>query len=395
MKIIKILGVILVFLVGVIIGVEYQKDVTAKALKVANDAKIAKTSGGVTVRAEKPLRRDMIESIRTTGNLEAVDRVDVFSKLPGVITECFVVEGAPIKKGDVMAKLDSREFQLNLRQASSAMNQAVANRDNIRATLERNEQLYADQLISDQQIDQLRTQLKLAESQVRSAKVAKDLASLNLSYATVRAPMDGVVAVKNCEMNKRVTTADNIYEIAAMGNLKVIIFVTEDEVHRLKAGDHPVKISFDALKGTPSEKQYDGKVVFISPVVNPDNGTVEVRVEVVNPDGALTEGMFSRLVIEVGRIPNAMVVPKQSLIGEEGRQQLFVAKEGQGGTLTAHKIDVVAGIEDAEFVTIESPEITDATLVISEGQNLLSEGDRVTPASPMNPQPNAAPVKAP
>lgn len=339
---------------------------------------------GVTVLAVNPVRRDMFETIRATGNLEAVNRMEVFSQVPGVIKKCLVKEGQTVKKKQIMAKLDDRELKLNNRQAYAALRQARVNEDNLKETLERNEELYDDQLISDQQIEQLRAQYQMARAQVKSARVAKDLARLNLSYATIKSPMGGTVATRNCELNQRVTTADTIFEVAELGKLRIRIFVTEEEVHRINTGARPVRMKFDALEGRSEKGEFTGKVVFISPVVNPDNGTVEVRIESANPGNVLTEGMFGRLTIETNLHENTLAIPKQALVGEEGHYQVFVAKTSStDNTSTAHKVDVVTGIADADYVEILDGSIDTETLVIIEGQNLLGEGDPIVFASPM------------
>lgn len=349
----------------------------------------SKHSAGVTVRVEKPIRRDMFETIKASGNLEAVNKVDVFSQIPGVIENCLVREGDMVKKGEVLAELDDDELILNYRQAQTTLSQALVNKENLAQTLRRNEELYKDQLLSDQQIEQIRAQYALAESQVKSARVALDMAKLNLSRAKIRAPMSGKVAVRNCENNQRVSGADILFRISDLSKLQVKIYVTAEDVHRIEKEKRPVRLTFDALREGQFDKVYEGKVSFISPVVNPDSGTVEVRVEVANSEGVLTEGMFARVVVETALHENALVIPKQALIGEEGRYEIFVAVRNEAeGKIRAHRITVKTGISDDTYTEIIGGEIDENSLVIVEGQNLLSEGDSVVFASPMEVTPS-------
>lgn len=382
----KLVLVILALAIGFAGGVFYKaRTINREKNPTTLDSK---HSAGVTVRAENPIRKNMFETIKTSGNLEAINKVEVISQIPGIIESCLVREGDAVKKGDVLAKLDDDEVTLNYRQAQTALTQALVNKENLAQTLRRNEELYKDQLISDQQIEQIRAQYALAESQVKSARVALDMAKLNLSRATIRAPMSGKVAMRNCEINQRVTGADILFRIADLSKLQVRIYVTEDDVHRIEKEKRPVRLTFDALRSGQYDKVYEGKVTFISPVVNPESGTVEVKVEVINSEGILTEGMFARVVVETTLHANALVVPKQALVGEEGRYEVFVAiKKGGEEKFIAHRVDVKTGISDDTYVEITTGDIDESSLVVVEGQNLLSEGDIVVFASSMETTP--------
>lgn len=382
----KLVLVILVLTIGFAGGVFYKARTINRGKNPIHPD--FKRSIGVTVRVEKPIRKDMFETIKASGNLEAINKVEVISQIPGIIESCLVREGDEVKKGDVLAKLDDDEVALNYRQAQTALTQALVNKENLAQTLRRNEELYKDQLISDQQIEQIRAQYALAESQVKSARVALDMAKLNLSRATIRAPMSGKIAMRNCEINQRVTGAEPLFRIADLSKLQVKIYVTEDDVHRIEKEKRPVRLTFDALRGGQYDRVYEGRVTFISPVVNPESGTVEVKVEVTNSEGVLTEGMFARLVVETALHANALVVPKQALIGEEGRYEVFVAIQKDGeDKFIAHQVDVKTGISDDTYVEITTGDIDENSLVVVEGQNLLSEGDIVVFASSMESTP--------
>lgn len=378
----KFILFILVLALGFAGGMLYKSRTTKHSKNPAGSSNQRYT--GVTVRVEKPIRKDMFETIKASGNLEAINKVEVISQIPGIIESCVVREGDEVKKGEVLAKLDDDELTLNYRQAQTTLTQALVNKENLAQTLKRNEELYKEQLISEQQIEQIRAQYALAESQVKSAKVALDMARLNLSRALIRAPMSGKVAMKNCEINQRVTGADILFRIVDLGKLEVKIYVTEEDVHRIEKEKRPVKLTFDALRSGQYDKVYEGKVTFISPVVNPDSGTVEVKIEVANPERILTEGMFARVVVETALHQNALVIPKQALMGEEGRYEVFIAvKNDDKDTITAHRVDIKTGISDDTYIEIISEKIDENSLVIVEGQNLLSEADFVVFASPM------------
>lgn len=376
------IAVIIVFALAVFrLGAYYQQRKPADELANPTGSKKQEASVGVTVRASKPETRDMYETVRATGTLEPIYKVDVYSKVPGDILEVLVEEGAHVEKGQTLTNIDDKELSLNVQQADVNYKQAQTNLKNIKATYERSKSLYKDELISAQQYEQIEAQYRLALGQVKSAKVMLQQAGLSHSYARIAAPMSGVVTFRDCENNKRISQANRIFEVSNLDVLRIKIRITENEIPAVRAAERPVKLEIEALKNSEAPKEYEGKITLISPVVDSSSGTSEVRVEVQNTDGSLTSGMFTRVVIETKLHEQTNVIPKQALLGEEGAYYVFIVKKDANNKLKAHRVDITTGLADDNFIEITGGEITDTDDVVIEGQNLLNEGDAVVLAS--------------
>jgi len=344
-------------------------------------------SASVTVRVAQPQRRDMYETVRTTGTLEPIEKADMFAKVPGDIVAVHVKEGETVDVGKLLAELDDKELKLAVKQANATVRQARVNYRNLSRTWERNKQLHDEQLISEQQYEQVRAQYRVAASQVRSARVALEQARLNLSYTKIHSPMAGIVTRRNCEKHQKVSSAERLFEIAGLDALRVKVRVTEKEISSIKGTKRPVRLRIEALKDTSLDREFEGNLSFISPVVDSDSGTVEVRVDVPNADGLLTPGMFTRLVIETQFHPRTRAVLKQALLGEESAYYVFVVRPDEKGRPVAYRLDVKTGLAEEQYVELLGNEPTESDWVVIEGQNLLNEGDSVVFASPEKGEP--------
>ncbi len=376
MKFLKIIGLLIIIAIAFEAGVIYQK--RQPAVELNNPSNPGKdVVVGITVRAAHPQRRDMRRVIRATGTLEPVDKADVYAKVPGDITEIHAEEGDKVLKGQLLAKIDDRELKLAVDRAETALSQALVSSGNMESTLNRNRRLFERGLISEQEFDSLRTQHRVAKQQVQSARTALEQARLKLSYSEIRSPLEGTVTRKDCELYRKVSSAERLFRVAILDPLRVRVRVTEKEVSRISVGENPVTLEVDALSDTKGGGEFTGDLSFVGPVVDSRTGTVEVRVRVSNADGALTSGMFSRVYIQTDVHPATKVVLKQALLGEEGAHYVFVVRPGDGNRPVAHRVEVKAGISDDKYAEILSDKPSFSDWVIVEGQNLLSEGDRV------------------
>ncbi|GEM_PF-1966260 len=382
----KIFLVLLLVFLAFEAGVIYQKRKhSAKGDNSGNPGH--ESAGGITVRVAQPVVRDMYETVRTTGTLEPVEKADIFAKLPGEVIAVHVEEGDRVETDQLLAELDDKELKLAVKQAKAALRQANVNYRNTSRTWKRNKELFEEELISVQQYEQVRAQNRVAASQVQSARVALEETRLNLSYTKIRSPMAGIITRRACDKHQKISSAERLFEVARLETLRVRVRITEKEIAAIKGTQRPVRLRIEALKDTPLDREFAGNLSFISPVVDADSGTVEVRVEVPNVDSTLTPGMFARLVIETKLHPGAPAILKQALLGEEGAFYVFVVGPDDKGRPVAHRVDVKTALADETFVELTGDEPGRTDWVVTEGQNLLNEGDAVIFASPEEGEP--------
>lgn len=309
----------------------------------------------INVEAAYPVRRDMEEVLELTGNLEPIEKVEVYAKQGGILKSVEVKAGEIVSANQLLAKVDDAELQLSFRQAQSAY--LVTKKK-----YESYKNLFEQKMVSAQEFNDL-------ERAYRDAGINLDLARLRLENTEIRSPIAGTVVDRRGEPNQWVASMESLFTVARLDRYQIPISVTEAEISKIRRGQ-AVRIRVDAVSAGTNDFSYPGVITEISPMVNPQNGMVAVKVEVPNPGGELKMGMFARLRIITATRTNALAVPKKALAGE-GINQVWVV-DGDYGRMTP----VEVGLRDNEYVEILSG-LDASQLVIVEGHAALTEKNRI------------------
>jgi HlyD family secretion protein len=221
----------------------------------------------VTVQTQKAVRADLVSTVTASGEVKPKRFVNVSANVSGRITNLYVVEGQTVKKGAVLARIDSTRFEAGTRQSEAAMQGARAELTRAEADLEmtklafeRNKRMHADKLISDQVMDQTDAELKMKHAQVDAARrrIAQTAAVLDsdqddLSKTTVTATMDGVITSLAKEEGEVVIGAQSfqptvIMTVADLSVMEAELLVDETDIRNVKLGQE-AEVRVDALEG--------------------------------------------------------------------------------------------------------------------------------------------------
>jgi membrane fusion protein (multidrug efflux system) len=329
----------------------------------AKAADAGKGADEIPVEVAKATRRAVAASYTGTGTLEARAEAQVVAKTTGIAMEVFAEEGQRVKAGQVLVRLDSDRARLQVAQG-------VAQVRKLEANYKRAVQLAAQQMVSANDLDQLKYDLA-------NARAAYDMARLELSYTNVVAPISGVVASRDIKPGNFVQINSPIFRIVDSSRLEVTLNVPERELAKLQPGQ-AVTLVADALPG----RTFAGTVDRVSPVV--DTGTGTFRVVAAFPgEGELHTGMFSRLSINYDQRADALVIPRAALLEDGGEPAVYVARDGKA-TRTVLKL----GYDDSGWVEVRDG-LKAGDAVVVAGKAALREGsvvqviDRDQPAKDM------------
>lgn len=312
----------------------------------------AKAEAAIPVEVAQPTRGEMLAMYSGTATLEAEADAEVIAKVGGEVRRILVEEGDRVQAGQILAQLDDRQLRLQAAQTRAA--RAKAERD-----FNRQVELHAKGLVSAGAFENIKYDL---DNQV----AADDLAQLNLSYSTIRAPFAGIVSTRHIKLGQEIAVGTSLFRVTDPTPLKANVFVPERELARLKPGQ-AATIAVDALAG----RQFPATVRLVSPVVDAATATFKVTLEVDDPRGDLKPGMFSRVGIVFERRAEALSVPRVALLDTDGSSNLFIVSGGKAeqravkvGLSNAGRIEVVEGLTGSEQVVIV-------------GQNGLKDGNPV------------------
>ncbi len=307
----------------------------------------------IPVKVEAAARAEISKSVLKNTTLEAERWVDVRARRQGQIVRIAREEGDRVSVGDVIAELDSDDVRLQVTQMEVAYLDAKRNYSRV-------EKIFKSNLISEEQFESAKTQMDRANAQLDQAK-------LNLSYTRITSPIAGIVTARNVEIGNVVSSSQAVFSVADFDPLLARIRVPEKEIGKIAIGQE-ARISVE----TEMEQAFGGRVKMISPVVDPESGTIKVTVEIPGNQSLLRPGMFAAVHIITETRRNALVIPKRALVLEGEGNQVFVFEAGEGGG-KAQRRRVEIGFSDSDRLEVVSG-LSDGDRVITVGQDGLRPG---------------------
>jgi membrane fusion protein (multidrug efflux system) len=304
----------------------------------------------VPVEVAATQRAEMAAIYSGTAPIESERKAGVVTKVAGEIRQILVDEGQRVRAGQLLARLDGDKLRLEVALAEATMRK-------LERDYARNLELQQKGLVSATAIDNLKYELEAATANW-------ELARLQLSYCDIRSPIDGTVTVRleRVKVGNTVSPTGGVVDNSGSGlfvvedldSLMLRVNVPERELAKLSVGQL-AELSFDAVP----DRTFAGKIALISPYVNPDTATFEVRIRVTDTDALLRPGMFARVAIVYERKPDALQIPRTALLDGDGPPKVFVVQEGKAmeravqlGLSNGAMIEVVSGLKDGEQVVV-------------------------------------------
>ncbi len=287
-----------------------------------------------------------------TASLEAEEEALVVAKTGGVAIEILAEEGQYVEEGQALVKLDDERLTLELSRAEAALSK-------LHRDYERNDELFQKNLISAVEYERVK-------SDYETQKAARDLAQLEVTYATVRAPFSGIISERLIKKGNMVATHAPTFRLTDFDPLLAVMHVPERELNKLRKGQR-AELRLDALYG----EVFTGFIKRISPIVDPTTGTFKVTIEVRDRSRQLKPGMFGRIRIVYDTREDVLLVPKEAILAEDDESAVYVVRDSM-----AYRQVVETGYSnDAHMEIISGIEAGD--VIITTGQNSLRDSSKV------------------
>ncbi|MFZ1685286.1 MAG: efflux RND transporter periplasmic adaptor subunit, partial [Candidatus Zixiibacteriota bacterium] len=258
-------------------------------------------------------RGDVVISISATGSLSADTTVQVGTQVSGTIQKLFADFNSEVKKGQLLAILDPTFLQAAADQQRANKDRAAATANDAQRNFNRAKDLFAKGLIAQVDLDAATTALETGQAGLRQAQAALHQAEVNLRYATITAPISGVVVSRNVDVGQTVAaslSAPTLFSIANdLRKMQVQASVDEADIGSVKVGQN-VTFRVDAYP----DDVFPGTVreIRLAPVVSSNVVTYTVVINVQNPDLKLLPGMTATVTIEVAKAEGVLRVPIQA-----------------------------------------------------------------------------------
>ncbi len=322
---------------------------------------------------------DIKQTLAFNGDIVAEYKVKVFSKIPDRITRFYVDEGDQVSKGDIIAVVEATQMNQSVRRATAALAAAEAQLANVAAEYQRAERLFSENAMSQQQYDAIQTQYEAAQSQVDQAEAGLASAQSSFKDASITAPIAGIIGERNYEEGDMAAPQLPVVTIVQIENVKMVFDATDKEFGQLKL-DQPAQVEVTSYP----QESFQGKIVKISPILDPITRLATIEILIPNPDSRLKPGMFARAEVTIGLLEDKIIIPRYAALetttlkSVEGRDT--VVKEYHVYTVNdssrAEQRDLEVEYVNHNYIAVNSGIKVGEKIVVS-GQNKLLDGAEV------------------
>jgi HlyD family secretion protein len=344
--------------------------------------------------------------LKVTGVVEANETVRVTSEIMGQAKEVKVKDGEEVNKGDILITLGDEQIKIQvaqaqatldsiqassdkiksgarpqeIKQAESALLQAKMNRDSVEENYLRMEKLFSEKAISEQQYEQAKNQygiadvqyqsaqesyelviegaaeedIKSVEAQVRQTKAALDMAKYQLKNTQITAPIRGKVTSITVSSGEMVSPSVPLLSIIDVSRIFVKVGISEKDISKIKEGQ-TVHLEIDAF---PEEK-FQGEVVSKGVAVDQMSKTLEVKIEILQPEVDIPVGVFARGDILVKTNQDALIIPSSALTRKKDGIYVYVIEEGIArqkevvlGIIQDERVEILKGLSEKEKIVV-------------------------------------------
>ncbi len=312
--------------------------------------------------------------IRVIGNVEAYNTVSIKAQVNGMLEKVLFSEGQDVKKGQLLFTIDRRPFVASLNQAKAAMARDIAQEKYAREQARRYGDLLKDGIVTQDQYDQLRSNADALAESVRADRAAVDNAAVQLSYCSIRSPIDGRTGNLAVQPGNLVKANDVpvLVTINQINPIYVTFSVPEKNLAEIKKYMAAGNLKVEARVPNDSGPAELGELSFLDNAVDMTTGTIKIKGTFANSQRRLWPGQFVNVTLTLTSIPNAVVVPAQAIqTGQEG-QYVFVVKPDK--TAESRPVSIGEAL-DGETVVLKG--VSPGETVVTDGQLNLGPGSRV------------------
>lgn len=288
--------------------------------------------------------------VEVTGQVAPIFQATLSSRIQGTIDTLLVREGSKVSKGQLLIRLDSRDLQADLARAHAEI-------ENAKAHLDRMNQLYAQDAVSKQEMENATRAHRVADANRKAVEA-------QLSYTTVRAPFDGIITEKQVEAGELASPGQPLLKMEDPLRLRLEATVAEGDLRLVSRGDK-IRVVIDAVGG----QELIGIVSQILPAGDPQTHTFTVKVDLPKVEGLRT-GMFGRFPLEKG-VTQTILVPVTALVERGELSSVYVVGSDQIARLRwvkvgrrfAQHVELLSGINESERVLMDGSRGVDGAAV--------------------------------
>lgn len=322
----------------------------------------------VPVKVERVIKSDVRPLVSLIGTAEPFRTSVVASAIEGLVADYSVRLGQRVKGGEVLAGIEKRPLNLDLKQAEASLAEASENYSNALAELKRSEELFKKKTISSKAYDTALYTASALKQRILALEARIESLRYDLARCTIRAPFSGFVVAEHAQVGQWLTEGGPVVTLAELDPVLVTVPVPDRYVSFIRAGQQ-VELSFEFLG---EEGKRRGNVRDVIPAGNEKARTFPVQVIVENKGFSILAGMSCEVEFPVGRTRPALTVNKDAVVTGSESHQIFVVREGKAVLVPVEKGQAYDG-----RVVVEG-DVTAGEMAVVEGNERLRPGQKVS-----------------
>jgi RND family efflux transporter MFP subunit len=390
--------VLTIFLVVILIGVGLFLHISRKG-KTASSEDPSVLSSSVSNKSEEtplPVKVDSVRNgelvlkLKSPGEAVTNKRILITAEVQGAVQSLNVEESQRVDKGYVMVKIDDAEYKLTLERHEAdrlrylsellleeqfADPQDQTGEDENQDLLESKQEyekarkLFRQGKISEAEFEdvyqkhelilirsgEMKEKIRAAAKGLTQAEIQVQKAKIDLEKTNIKAPYSGIITDIRVSPQEQISIGRELFTLVNIDNIQVHAKVLESEIAKMRVG-REVDLRFSAY----TDRIFKGKVKAISPIVDPEDKTCRVIVDVPNPDEQIKPGMHAEVEIAADIYQNRLIIPQEAVLSRGGRKLAFVVEDGLAkwryikvGLENEEYAEVLEGLEEGEIVIIE------------------------------------------
>lgn len=320
------------------------------------------------------------------GTVVALNQIELRAQVSGFVTAIYFKDGDRVHKGQQLYSIDAQLYAANYEQAKANVSVQETNLQKAQQDAERYHNLAKEDAISKQQVDYADAALAAAKEQVEAAKAQVRGVQTSVKYTTITAPFDGTIGISQVKVGAAVTAGVTLLNTVSTDDPMAVDFsVDQQEIYRFakleqagKAGDTTFSIAFGKTDVYP----HHGKINFLDRAVDPQTGTLKVRLQFPNKERLLRAGMNCDVLVHNASSAPVILIPYTAVTEQLGEYFVYVAADGKAsqrkvhiGTQIGTDVIVKDGLKEGESI------VTDGVQKVHEG-SVLQTGAPATTAAP-------------
>jgi len=360
---------VLVVAVAIAVGLQ----VRARTLAAATEKSQRQAGAAIPVLVATAEAKDVPMILRGLATVQAFNTVELKSRVEGAVTKINFKEGQEVHTGDVLVELDARPYQATLDQAKAALVRDQASLANAKTDLQRYEKLLAQNYTPEQQYATQKSTVAQGEATGKSDEAIIKAAELNVEYASIKSPIDGVTGIRQVDIGNLIQANSQTFVVLTQVKPIYVVFtLPEASIGRIREAMAKAPLTVLAFAASDEKQIATGALDLVDNAVDQTTGTFKLKAEFPNDDTALWPGQFVNAHLVLSIVHNGVTVPSAAIQTGPKGSYTYVVKDDS--TVDMRQVKVT---QTENNVVLVASGLKAGDRMVTAGQFKLEQGAKV------------------